>query len=188
MNAELGKSLLYIARSAIAMELGTDVGASPAVHSLVEKKLQEPGAVFVTLTLQGELRGCIGTLQPYRTLAEDCEHNAWGAAFSDDRFAPLSLAEFDEIRIEVSVLGEALPFAFESEEDACDRLRPGVDGVILSYHHHRATFLPQVWTQLPNPRDFLAALKRKAGLDPQFWSPEMELSVYEVEHVAEGEV
>jgi len=187
MNSQLGKELLYIARSAIARELGLPTAASRTRSAAVEQALQTPGAVFVTLTRQGELRGCVGSLRPVRALVADCAENAVAAAFADNRFPPLRDTEFDQVRIEVSLLGEIHPFACESEQDACERLRPGVDGVILDYRGHRATFLPQVWEQLPDPREFLYALKRKAGLDPHLWNPEVELAVYEVSHWSENE-
>ena len=185
MKKELAKSLLYIARAAIAGELGIPVGASPLASGDVEALLAEPGAVFVTLTLDGELRGCIGSLRPVRSLGEDCAENAKAAAFSDPRFSPLRGDEFGRIVLQISVLGSALPFACEGEDDACERLRPGEDGVILSYQGHRATFLPQVWEQLPEPHAFLAALKRKAGLPERFWSPELSLAVYSVDACSE---
>lgn len=185
MELELGRYLVYVARSAIAMRLGLEVGASPALTGAMEEKIAEPGAVFVTLKLNHQLRGCVGSLHATRALWLDCEQNALAAAFEDQRFAPLSADEFGWVQIEISKLGEALPFGFESEDDACERLRPGVDGVILTYRNHRATFLPQVWEELSHPKEFLAQLKRKAGLDPHFWSPELELSVYEVESYKE---
>lgn len=186
-NQELGSMLLYVARAAIASELGLPVGSSPDVHTQAESRLQSSGATFVTLTLHGKLRGCIGTLQAHRNLIDDCAANATAAAFADDRFSPLRAEEFDEVRIEVSIVGESLPFAFNDEADACRQLRPGKDGVILEYHWHKATFLPQVWDELPEPCAFLAALKRKAGLAPDFWSPEIRMEVYEVEHYSETE-
>lgn len=185
MDTQLGRYLVYVARSAIAMRLGLEVGASPALTGVMEETIAEPGAVFVTLTQNHQLRGCVGSLHATRALWLDCEQNALAAAFDDDRFEPLSVDEFGSVQIEISRVGEALPFGFENEEDACERLRLGVDGVILTYRNHRATFLPQVWASLPDPKEFLAQLKRKAGLDPHFWSPELELSVYEVDSYKE---
>lgn len=172
--------LTQLARASIARALGEPVEAPPRPDWLLA-----PGAAFVTLTRAGELRGCIGSLEARRSLAEDVEENARLAAFSDPRFPPLSREEFADTRIEVSVLSPAEPIAFRDEADALNKLRPGVDGVILEFGRHRATFLPQVWRQLPNPRDFLAQLKRKAGLPADFWDPDIRLYRYTVEKYEE---
>ena len=113
--------------------------------------------------------------------------NARAAAFSDTRFAPVTADELPELDVEVSVLTAPEPLAVRSEDDALRLLQPGRNGVVLEWGRHRATFLPQVWEQLPDPRDFLAQLRRKAGLPPGFWDPEIKLSRYEVEKWGEGE-
>lgn len=172
---EKGSVLLKLARSGIAAALG-QTAAYDARHAW----LQAPGASFVTLTRQGELRGCIGTLEAHRPLGEDVRENAVAAAFRDPRFAPLSLAEFDAIRVEVSLLSAAEPMAIASEQEALAALRPNIDGVVFEYGHIRSTFLPQVWEQLPDPAEFLAHLKRKAGLPMDFWSESVRLSRYTV--------
>ena len=180
LPTDAGLILLPLARSAIAHRLGLD---HPAV---VERAawLEEPGASFVTLTSGrlpgGPLRGCIGTLQAHRPLRDDVEANAVAAATRDPRFPPLSRAELEDAVVEVSVLSAptALPVADEAELLA--RLRPGVDGVILSDAGHRATFLPQVWEQLPDPADFLARLRRKAGLPADYWGRDVVVETYTV--------
>jgi AmmeMemoRadiSam system protein A len=172
---ERGRVLLTIARESLAEALGLG-----PMHLHSEPWLEEPGATFVTLMKDGELRGCVGSLEPYRPLGEDVAANARAAAFKDIRFAPLARAEFSRLAVEVSLLGAAVPLAVQSEAEALARLRPGRDGVILDYRGSRATFLPQVWEQLPDPASFLAHLKHKAGLDPDFWSPEIRLWTYEV--------
>jgi len=106
--------------------------------------------------------------------------NAVAAAFRDPRFMPLSLAEFEAIRVEVSLLSPSKPLVVASEEDALAALRPGIDGVVFEYGHYRSTFLPQVWEQLPKPDEFLAHLKRKAGLSMDFWAESVRLSRYTV--------
>jgi AmmeMemoRadiSam system protein A len=188
METQLGKALLRMARQAIRQAVGvpgeTLEGADP--HGDVAELLALPGAVFVTLTMKGELRGCIGSLQAYRSLGEDCKSNAVAAALKDTRFSPLTDSELDQVQIEVSVLSTPKRFPCASEADACHRLLPGVHGVILGWGRYRATFLPQVWEQLPDPKLFLASLKRKAGLPQNFWSPDLILEVYQVEHVQEG--
>lgn len=172
----LGIALLQRARQAISSQLQGE--ALPTVDLPALTKI---GATFVTLTRHGQLRGCIGSLVPHRTLADDIAHNALGAAFRDPRFTPLSAAEWADTRIEVSLLGPAAPMSFQDEADARAQLRPGVDGVILSSGRHRATFLPQVWAQLPDPADFLAHLKQKAGLAPDAWPADLTLARYQVE-------
>jgi hypothetical protein len=174
-DAALGAALVARARNAIA-----DAFALPTGHEPGHAALGAPGATFVTLKLRGELRGCVGALQAVRPLADDVRMHALCAAFRDSRFEPLQVDEFDELEIEVSLLEPALPLPARSEGDAHAALRPGVDGVILEWRGQRATFLPQVWEQLPEPREFLAALKRKAGLPTDFWAPDLQLSRYRV--------
>jgi len=182
MSAERGALLLRIARQAIEGALGRD----PAE---VEDPpwLNAPGASFVTLRQGGELRGCIGTLDARRPLAEDVAANAVNAAFRDPRFLPLRESELDATEVEVSVLSPPEPLAFSDEEDALAQLRPGMDGVVLEYRGRGGTFLPQVWDDLPDRRDFLRHLKRKAGLPEDFWSPELRLHRYTVAKYRESD-
>ncbi|HEX6016912.1 MAG TPA: AmmeMemoRadiSam system protein B [Burkholderiaceae bacterium] len=181
-DAALGGALLARARNAIA-----DAFSLPSVHEPFHPALKAPGATFVTLRLQGALRGCVGTLTALRPLGDDVRLQALCAAFRDSRFQPLARSEFTELAIEVSLLEPALPIAARNEADAHAALRPGVDGVILQWRGAGATFLPQVWEQLPDPRDFLAALKRKAGLAARFWADDLELSRYRVRKFTEPE-
>jgi AmmeMemoRadiSam system protein B/AmmeMemoRadiSam system protein A len=180
-DVDKGAALLKLARSEIGSKLGHRI-PGPAHAGW----LDEPGASFVTLTRQGELRGCIGTLEAHRPLGEDVRENAVAAAFRDPRFMPLTRMEFDDIRVEVSLLSPPEPLFVKSEEEALARLRPNVDGVVLEYGHYRSTFLPQVWEQLPNPAEFLAHLKRKAGLSMDFWAEQVRLSRYTVSKWKEG--
>jgi AmmeMemoRadiSam system protein A len=143
--------------------------------------LAEPGASFVTLLQKGELRGCIGTLEAHRPLLSDVRHNARAAALSDPRFSPLTIVELDFTEIQVSLLSPMTPMEFRDEADALAQLRPGVDGIVLEFGYRRATFLPQVWDQLPDPRTFLSQLKRKAGLPGDFWADGVRLLRYGVE-------
>lgn len=177
-----GRRLLELARQAIAETLGLVPGDPPAAP---EPWLRAPGAVFVTLTQHGELRGCIGSLEAHRPLIEDVRGNARAAAFSDPRFPPLEAEELARTRVEVSILTPPEPLPVRDEADLLAQLRPGVDGVILEYGWHRATFLPQVWEQLPDPRQFMAQLKRKAGLDPDFWAQGVRVARYGVEKFKE---
>jgi AmmeMemoRadiSam system protein A len=182
MSTEPGSALLQIARNAIARQLGLPCGQDPQIEAL-----ERPGASFVTLTCHGELRGCIGTLEAHRPLGEDVRENAVAAAFRDPRFAPLRAEEFDSVRVEVSLLTEPVFMQFAGEDDALAQLRPGRDGVILFYNCQRATFLPQVWENLPQPRHFMAQLKRKAGLPADFWHPNVMLARYQVTKWKEAE-
>lgn len=170
-NTGLGAALLATARNAIARRLGR-----PPVEESGHPALALPGASFVTLRDEaGELRGCRGRIGADRPLLEDVRSNAQAAAFDDCRFAPVTHSEWDGLRFEISLLGPLLPLAVASEALALATLRPGVDGVVLRWGIHQATLLPSVWEQLPAPRDFLAALKRKAGLRSDFWSDELRL-------------
>lgn len=180
---ERGRVLLRIARVALAEALGAGsvAGDPPAAANPDEPWLREPGATFVTLRRQdGELRGCVGSIEAHRTLAEDVAHNAVAAAFHDSRFPPLAPQELAEISLEVSLLSPPEPLPALSEDEALRLLRPGIDGVILEYRGRRGTFLPQVWEQLPTPRAFLDHLATKAGLPRGFWAPEVRLSRYTV--------
>ena len=175
-DTERGKIMLQIARAAISRSLSL-----PATADETAPWLAEQGACFVTLTLQGELRGCIGSLQAHRPLLDDIKNNAVYAAFHDTRFQPLTVEELDLIRIEISLLSPSEKMKFKNEADALAQLRPNVDGVIFQHGSYRSTFLPQVWEQLPQPQEFMAHLKFKAGLPVNFWSPEVKLSRYTVD-------
>ena len=165
--------MLRLARGAIAESLGeTAITRDPTAW------LNEPGATFVTLTQQGELRGCIGTLIAERPLHEDVTNNARAAAFRDPRFAPVTRREFGEIAVEVSLLSPLEPLVCESESQLLTLLRPGVDGVLLEFGWQRGTFLPQVWEHLPEPKTFLTHLKRKAGLPADFWARDIKIARY----------
>ena len=175
-DTDRGSTLLLLARSAIAREFGLVSEELPRTGWL-----NEPGATFVTLTLSGQLRGCIGSLEAHRSLIDDVRKNAVASAFRDPRFNPLSPKELTEVVIEVSLIGPATPIRFSGEQEALSQLNPGEDVLILEYGHHRATFLPQVWEQLPDPRSFISHLKNKAGLAEDFWSDDIRLSRYTVQ-------
>ncbi len=178
-----GKVLLPIARAAIAHALNVPLAADEAAPWLAEH-----GACFVTLTQGDELRGCIGTLEAHRPLLADVKSNAVSAAFRDPRFAPLGADEFDTTAIEISLLSPTQAMECQHEADALAQLRPGVDGVVFQYHGFRSTFLPQVWEQLPRPHQFMAHLKRKAGLPENFWAEGVRLSRYTVTKWREQEL
>lgn len=172
----LGYTLLSLARTAIDLRFG-----NPPSPNTPHPALSQPGATFVTLTQAGHLRGCIGSLEAFRPLATDVTENAVGAAFADPRFSPLTKAEWPDTRVEVSLLDTPGAIYFSDEAEAIGLLRPGIDGLILRHGHRRATFLPQVWESLPDPRQFLAQLKLKAGLPADFWDDGIELARYGVQ-------
>jgi AmmeMemoRadiSam system protein A len=179
----LGRALVAIARRAIGAEFGAPDGfgtdSSWREHE-ANPALGAPGATFVTLFSHGTLRGCIGTLEARRVLGADVRANAVAAAFADPRFPHLGADEFLDTLVEVSLLSATEAVTADSERALLDRLRPGVDGVVLEYAGRRATFLPQVWESLPEPADFLAELKRKAALPIDFWSSAVKVSRYDV--------
>jgi AmmeMemoRadiSam system protein A len=182
MSIEKGMILLPIARAAIARVLNVPHTADESAPWLAEH-----GACFVTLTQFGELRGCIGSLQAHQPLLADVKGNAISAALRDPRFTPLSVEELDITTVEVSLLSATQPMIVRGEADALAQLRPGVDGIIFEYGRYRSTFLPQVWESLAQPRDFLAMLRRKAGLPDDFWAEDVKLSRYSVTKWSESE-
>ncbi|EYF06283.1 AmmeMemoRadiSam system protein A [Chondromyces apiculatus] len=169
---------MELARSAIATGLGIPDVEEPRPDPERDGWLLEPAATFVTLHRNGELHGCIGSIEPRRRLFDDVRQNASSAAFIDPRATRLDAGDLDELEIEVSLLGPLERITFTSEEDALTQLRPGVDGVVFEAVGRRATYLPTVWNSLPDRRDFLCSLKMKAGLPPSYWSPEVSLYRY----------
>ena len=177
-----GPVLLALARAAIAKALGGQSGAE-----LSAPWLRERGACFVTLKQGEELRGCIGSLEAHRPLREDIMANARAAAFRDPRFPPLKPSEFERTRIEISLLSPLEPLPARSEAEALTRMRPHVEGLVLDWRRQRGTYLPQVWEALPDPRDFLAHLRLKAGLPHDFWAEDLLLFRYHVVKWSESE-
>lgn len=183
MSIEKGQILIPIARASISRALGQEMQADEDAEWL-----REPGACFVTLTQRGNLRGCIGSLEAHRPLLQDVKANAYGSAFRDTRFLPLSLAELDNTEVEISLLSAMQSMTFRNEREALDQLRPGVDGVVFECGGYRSTFLPQVWEQLPESGIFMAHLKRKAGLPADFWVPNVKLARYTVDKWKESDL
>ena len=173
-------ALLAVAGESIRQGLTTGRPLSVDLNDYASE-LREPRASFVTIDIEERLRGCIGHLQAVQPLVADVAENAFAAAFQDPRFAPLQAEEFPLLTIHISVLSPAEPMAFTSEADLIAKLRPGVDGLILEDGSARGTFLPSVWDSLPDPQDFLAHLKRKAGLPVSHWSPDLKVFRYRTE-------
>ncbi|MFO0605104.1 MAG: AmmeMemoRadiSam system protein A [Polyangiales bacterium] len=176
-DAELD-ALARHARASIEHALGGPAPAPPRGDVF-----DRPGATFVTVyRADGELQGCIGSLEPSRPLARDVAHNARAAAIDDPRAEPLAPADVPRLAVEVSVLSPHAPVPYDGTlAGACAALSPGVDGVVLSWNGHRATFLPQVWDDVPDPADFLRQLARKAGLPPRVWPAGVTLERYRVQ-------
>ena len=178
-------TLLRVALASI--ESGLDSGSQLQVDpGNFPAALSSRGATFVTLKHNGELRGCIGSLEPLSSLVEDVARNAYAAAFRDPRFPALTAAELQDLEIGISVLGPTEPVEFGSEAELLGRLRPGIDGLVLRDGHHRGTFLPAVWASLPKPAEFLGYLKQKAGLPCDYWSDTLEIERYTTQSFASG--
>ena len=181
---EFGSELLGLARRAVERGPGGAL-PEPDIGELGEA-LQAPRASFVTLTAAGRLRGCCGHLEPTAPLGVDVWRAAHASAYRDTRFPPVRREEIDGLRIEVSVLGRPEPLPAGSEPELVEVLRPGLDGVIVALGTARATFLPKVWSSLPEPAAFLRELRRKAGLPGDFWSEDLRWFRYRVEAFGES--
>ena len=179
------QTLLRLAREAITNAVSGKQPSSIDLESL-SPAMREDGASFVTLTINNQLRGCIGALEAYQPLAEDVREHAVAAAFEDPRFPPLSKGELSRIRIEVSRLTRPQPLEYLSSEDLVKKLRPHVDGVILKDDFHRGTFLPQVWEKIPDLEEFLDQLCMKMGLKNNAWrDTKLQVYIYQVEEFSE---
>ncbi len=178
LESQAEQQLFSLARESIACGLQHH---QPAAVKLDDypTTLQQPGASFVTLEKQGMLRGCIGTLEAYRALAIDVAENAFAAAFRDPRFPPVQADELSDLQIHISLLTPPVPFPVKDQAELLRRLQPGIDGLILHEGSRRATFLPSVWESLPEPRQFIAQLKLKAGLPADYWSETLHFERYQ---------
>ena len=181
LSEEQGKYLLTVARRTIEQELfdqkqpGQSDDGLPAIFN-------EKRGTFATLTIGGNLRGCIGHIIPQESLIQGIKVNAINAAFRDPRFSGLSKEEWEGVKIEISILTEPKPLSCSDANGLLDKLRPGVDGVIIKRGFYEATFLPQVWEQLPKKEEFLTHLCLKAGLDGDAWKKgDLEVSTYQVQ-------
>ncbi|MEE2778704.1 MAG: AmmeMemoRadiSam system protein A [Acidobacteriota bacterium] len=171
-----GPVLLAIARRAIHEA----VFGRPEPPAPPDAWLRQIAATFVSLHRSEELRGCIGSIDSTRPIAEDVRYNAIASARDDPRFPAVEPAELASVEIEVSLLSEREAVPGSTEREILDNLVPTRDGVLLTHRHHRATFLPQVWKVLPDPQDFLTELKEKAGLSPNFWHRNLKIERYQV--------
>jgi AmmeMemoRadiSam system protein A len=189
MNTTLAEGdhrvLLKLAREALeAAVRGEPI--PPVEPNVLSAAVQDRACCFVTLTMGGELRGCIGGLIAEAPLYEDVRHRAVQAALSDHRFWPVTPEELPEVEIEISVLSEPQPLPYTTPADLVEQLCPGTHGVILRQGIYRATFLPQVWERVPDPDDFLSLLCEKLGAQPDTWRhTHLEVQVYQVEEFHE---
>jgi AmmeMemoRadiSam system protein A len=178
------KSLLKLARSVISAELFK--GSEIERPKVIAQALAENRGCFVTLHKEGNLRGCIGTIEPVRSLVSNVEENALNAAFRDPRFPPLGADELPAVEIEISVLSVPAIMAYQDAQDLKQKLQTGVHGVIISKDWHSATFLPQVWEQLPDKEIFLEHLCQKAGMQKNCWKDQdITVKVYKAEYFSE---
>lgn len=178
------KTLHEVARASIKYSL--ENGSNARYESTLRLEdyspsLRQERATFVTLNINNELRGCIGTLEAHEPLVIDVAHNARSAAFHDPRFGPLTQAELDRLQIHISILGIPEPMDFSSEQELIQQLRPGIDGLIINAAGRRGTFLPSVWESLKTPEEFFTHLKLKAGLPTTFWSDDVKVERYTTE-------
>jgi AmmeMemoRadiSam system protein A len=181
----MNEVLLSLARASIKSHFGE---GKIDTDALIKEypQLEQKGASFVTLTLDGHLRGCIGSIIAHRTLLEDIIHNARAAAFNDPRFRPLGQEELSGIRIEVSLLSDPQVLEYEDGEDLKSKIRPGIDGVVLRMGSKQSTFLPQVWEDLPEFEVFFSHLCQKAGLNANCFESHPEIYTYQVKKVKES--
>jgi hypothetical protein len=160
--------LIDIAEASVVAGLEGRRAAAPDLGTL-PRSLQRPAGAFVTLTVDGELNGCIGTIEGGEAVGVVVSRLAWDAAFADPRLPALTVADYEALVLEVSVLSPLEPLAAGTSRDLLGNLNPGVDGLLIEAHRRRAVFQPSVWRQLPDPVDFVARLQQKAGLDPHGW-------------------
>mgnify|MGYP001811808058 FL=1 len=179
-----GVELLRLARGSIEHGL-IHSEPLPVRPDSLPPAFAETRATFTTLRRNGELRGCCGTLEASRPICADVAHSAFQAAFRDPRFGPVVHGELEDIRLEVAVLSPLEPVAVASEADLLGQLQPGTDGLVILAGGRRATFLPKVWESLPDPGEFLAALRVKCGLQGDYWSEELQFERYRTVSYAE---
>ncbi|NLD36285.1 MAG: AmmeMemoRadiSam system protein A [Desulfatiglans sp.] len=182
---EEGEYLLSVARKIIEAKLFSH-DITPEKKNDNEKYLERRGT-FVTLTINGNLRGCIGHIIPQESLIDGIRENAINAAFKDPRFPPLSKEEWDMLKVEISILTAPAPLKYNDTDDLLKKLKPGVDGLIIEKGYQSATFLPQVWDQLPEKEEFLGHLCMKAGLSVNEWKKGgLTIYRYQVQAFEEG--
>ncbi|MBU1568631.1 MAG: AmmeMemoRadiSam system protein A [Proteobacteria bacterium] len=182
LSGEQGRLLLALVRKTLKHQfVGGDTTTKPDDPALLSS-----AATFVTLKISGNLRGCIGNLEPVGPIWEGIRDNAINAALNDPRFPALKPEELDKVHVDISILSSPQPLTYSDPEELLKKLRPGIDGVIVGDGRRSATFLPQVWQQLSDPQQFLGHLCRKAGLSERAWrEKKLEIQIYQVQCFAE---
>lgn len=180
LNQQEQQQLIDLAKESIKYGLEHGQRLSVDINDF-SSALTPVRATFVTLKINNQLRGCIGTLTAHSPLVIDIADNAYSAAFKDPRFPPLSKDEFPSLQYHISILSEPEPMVIQSEDDLLSQLKPGIDGIVLHEGSRRSTFLPSVWESLPEPRSFIEHLKLKAGLAKDYWSETIHFERYTVE-------
>ena len=175
--------LLEIVRKSIEKKFNSNIKIDK--NELLEKFpfLNQNGATFVTLTLNNQLRGCIGSLQAFRSLFDDLVSNSYAAAFEDPRFYELTFEEFEKVKIEISILTTPVEIKYTDIDDLKSKIKPNVHGVIIQKDGRRSTFLPQVWEQLPSFEQFFSHLCQKAGLEASCLESHPDIWTYRVQKV-----
>lgn len=181
LSDEDRRYLLRLARKSLVAAVHNQPPPEPAD---VSENLRKECGCFVTLTSGGRLRGCIGYIEGVKPLYRAVIDNARNAALRDHRFPPVKPGEPDEITVEISVLTPPEPLEYESPDDLLRKLQAGKDGIILRKGPHQSTYLPQVWEQLPDKKEFLQRLSRKAGMPPDGWKS-AEVKRYRAIHFQE---
>ena len=189
LSQEQGQLLVKLARQTLLQHFAKQT-AQDEIDSLNDRLtapcFNQSYGTFVTLKIDGHLRGCIGNLTSSDSLVSGVRRNTINAAFHDPRFSPLSASELDRVTIEISILSNPRPLSYQDAADLLKKLRPNIDGVIIRKQFASATFLPQVWEQLPEPQDFLKHLCMKAGLPADAWQhSRLEVSTYQVQYFEE---
>lgn len=189
LTSEEEMFLLDVARRTLAADLAGE--PAPAVdEATLGDSLRSEAACFVTLNKAGRLRGCIlDSFVPHEAVYKNVMRNVLLAATRDQRFPPVTPEELEEITIEISVLGRSYPIQFQDPDELASVLRPGIDGVILTTNFGSATYLPQVWEQLPDPELFLTELCRKHGAPADCWRTAdlLRVELYQVNHFGESD-
>jgi len=176
-----GEYLLGLARKTIEQEL-SEAGTVNKENELESPRFSEKRGTFVTLTINKNLRGCIGHIIESESLLNGIKENAVNAAFKDPRFNPLSKKEWKDVKIEISILTNPSSLEYSDADDLLKKIRPNVDGVIIKKGYYQATFLPQVWEQLPDKKEFFTHLCLKAGMDGNEWKKgKLEVLTYQVQ-------
>lgn len=186
MDGIARKFLLALARQTIVDYFNVGEKIIIKEDNLPDMELAKKAATFVTLTQNGNLRGCVGSLLPKKKIYQDVINNALMAGFGDTRFTPVKESELTTIKIEISILSNAEPYIYNNYEELIHNIKPNIHGVIIQQGFNQATYLPQVWQEIGSKEDFLSSLCQKAGLEKYCWKDKnTEVFFYTVEKFSE---